>query len=169
MSDPFVYIFGAAAVLGGALTVLQRHPIAAAMSLILSFFAVASLYALLEAHFLWVIQVLVYIGAIMVLIVYTILLMDLTSEDLKGKLHWVQGLGLLLGLSWLLILLRRLEGPEIPPTPSSLPSGFGTLTTVGRELFINYLYPFELIGILLLAGVVAAYVLARKLKERGDV
>jgi NADH-quinone oxidoreductase subunit J len=164
MNDLFIYLFGTLAVLGGVLTILQRHPIASAMSLILSFFAVASLYVLVEAHFLWVIQVLVYIGAIMVLIVYTILLMDLRSEDLRGALHGIQILGLLLGVSWLVLLLQGLKEREIPPEPSSLDSGFGTLSHVGHDLFTVYAYPFELLGILLLAAVIAAYTLARKEK-----
>lgn len=165
MNEFFLYIFGTVAVLGGILTIVQRHPIASAMSLILTFFAVASLYVLASAHFLWVIQVLVYIGAIMVLIVYTILLMDLRSEDLRGKLHWVQGLGLILGITWILALLHRLKERDIPAGIVELPEGFGTLRHVGKELFTTYAYPFELAGILLLAGVVAAYILARKQKE----
>jgi NADH-quinone oxidoreductase subunit J len=165
MNNLFIYLFGTVAVLGGLLTILQRHPIASAMSLILSFFAVASLYVLVEAHFLWVIQVLVYIGAIMVLIVYTILLMDLRSEDLRGSLHGVQVLGLILGVGWLTLLLQGLKEREIPPEASLLPPGFGTLAHFGKELFTTYFYPFELVGIFLLAIIVGAYTLARKPKE----
>jgi uncharacterized MnhB-related membrane protein len=85
----FLYLFAILALVGAIGTVTSRHPISAAMSLVASFLSVASLYALLDAHLIAAVQVIVYVGAIMVLIIYTILLMDLRDEDVRERLGWL--------------------------------------------------------------------------------
>lgn len=159
MTAFFFYAFGALAILGGLGTILNRHPIASALSLVLSFFAVASIYAMLDAHLLAALQVIVYIGAIMVFIIYTILLMDIRESDLRGRLGVNRGIAVGLGLVWAIYFFRGIGGTplqEAGPTPE----GFGTVKGIARVLFTDYVYAFELVGFLLLAALVGALVLA---------
>lgn len=161
----FLYLFALIALAGAVGTVASRHPIAAAMSLVVSFLSVASLYALLEAHLIAAVQVIVYVGAIMVLIIYTILLMDLRDEDVRERLGWIGAAGLVTGALWLGVLWLRLGAAPIIEPVAVLPEGFGTVRGVALELFTKHAYTFEIISLLLLAAIVGALTLASR---RGD-
>lgn len=158
----FLYLFALLALGGAVGTVSSRHPITAAMSLVVTFLSVASLYALLEAHLIAAIQVIVYVGAIMVLIIYTILLMDLRDEDVRQKLGWLGGAGLVTGALWLGALWLRVDTAALPHPAEVLPEGFGTVRGVARELFTRHAYTFELVSLLLLAAIVGSLALAMR-------
>lgn len=156
----FIYLFGAVAI-GGALgMLLQRNPIQASLSLSVTFIAVAGIFAALDAHFLAIIQLIVYAGLIQVLIIYTIMLMDLSEEDLQRKITIARVLGGIAGAILLIQLVSAgIQGFSPPETVS--PEGFGTTAAVARTLYGKYLLPFEIVSILLLAGIVAAVLLAK--------
>jgi NADH-quinone oxidoreductase subunit J len=165
----FLYLFAILALVGAIGTVTSRHPISAAMSLVASFLSVASLYALLDAHLIAAVQVIVYVGAIMVLIIYTILLMDLRDEDVRERLGWLGAAGVVTGALWLGVVWLRLGAAPILEPVTTLPEGFGTVRGVAMELFTKHAYTFEVVSLLLLAAIVGALTLAmRQGNEEGD-
>lgn len=162
MEAYFFYILGGAAVAASLLMVTRRNPIASALWLVAAFFAFAGLFILLNAHFIGVIQVLLYAGAIMVLFIFVIMLLNLGPEELKARLlRFPVLLGgaaalyllVLLGLG---ILKRGVTAAE------TLPEDFGYVAPVGKLLFTKYLVPFELTSILLLAAIVGSVVMGKR-------
>lgn len=157
----FFYLFSVLAVLSAFGIVAFRNTLSSAFSLIVTLFAVACLFALLGAHFLAAMQVLVYAGAIMVLFVFIIMLLDLGKGTLlKIKLTFPAVVGVLFGSYLGVLLVLRLGYLSLPFPP--LPGHFGTVREVGRLLFTDYLISFEVTSILLLVAIVGAVVLAKK-------
>jgi NADH-quinone oxidoreductase subunit J len=168
------YVFAAIAVFSAMATITRRNPVVAAVWLVGTFCAVAVCYVLLSATFLAVIQVLVYAGAVMVLFVFVIMVLDV---DESGRAEHRRpsrvakfgyyGATVFTGafLNWVFMgtLARQFitPGAALPPG-----SDFGTAETMGRMLFREYLFAFESISLLLLAAVVGAVVVARNRRER---
>ena len=163
------WVFAGIALLSAALCISRRSPLASALWLVVTLFALSAVYVALDAQFIGVLQVLVYAGAIMVLFLFVIMLLNLGRggpSDLKGP----AGLAIaaLLGGA-LFVQLRALPGAG-PPALIRLPEGTmaalqeqqGMVQTVARPLFSDYLIPFEITSILLLAAVVGAVVLAKR-------
>lgn len=180
-SDPQAFIFGFFAVVSiiSALTViLHRNPVTSAVFLVLCFFSLAGIYALMNAIFIATMQVLVYAGAIMVLVVFVLMLLSL-REETKGTI-WRHPLKkaiiVLVLLVYSGILLYSLNyGASIPENGNVNTTNYqytlnevakvsvsGNTATVGASTFIDYLLPFEMISILLLAAVIGAVILAKK-------
>jgi NADH-quinone oxidoreductase subunit J len=150
---------------GGALvTITRRNLIGAVMSLVATFFALAGIYALLSAHFLAAIQVLVYAGAIMVLFVFVIMVLNREEEDpwsLRSPFAKALGAG---ALAYLLVRLGEvmLGGQPAPMVRGGVPpADFGTVAGLGEYFFTRFLFPFEAVSILLVIAVIGAVVLAR--------
>lgn len=158
-------------VLGGAVFVITRkNLIAAVMGMVGTFFAVAVVYLMLYASFLAVIQVLVYAGAIMVLFVFVIMILNRPIED-TGWRENLFGKGL--AAVAVLYLVYRLGGvmwSHVPAKAASLESlkavEFGSTATVGKALFNDYLFPFEAVSIVLLVSIVGAIAVARPNAKR---
>src|SRR5437660_10588889 len=149
---------------GSALAcITRRSPVASALWLVVTLFALAALFVLLDAQFIAVLQVLVYAGAIMVLFLFVIMLLNLGRAgptDLKGPLGL--GVGVLLaGLLLVQLLVLRQAGPAAGG-PARATAEQGMIPTVARPLFTTYLVPFEITSILLLAAIVGAVVLAKR-------
>jgi NADH-quinone oxidoreductase subunit J len=166
--DPILFlIFAAIAVISAISLVVQTHPIACALSLVGVMGALAVLYLLLGAEFIAAAQMIVYAGAIMVLFVFVIMLLNAGSEQRGSKsriVKWV-GIPILAAFVGLLAFLiqSRLPGTTLGNTPVT----FGAFTTatgleIGRSLFTQYLLPFEVTSILILVAILGAVVLARK-------
>src|SRR5476649_985871 len=163
------YFFGLVAVAAAIAFVTRRSPVAAAMWLVVTMFSLAALYVMMDAQFIGVMQVLVYAGAIMVVFVFVVMLLNLghPSEisDIRGK--WGRLIAGFLGLALIaevLTLTRspmevRLVVPAIPPTVSG--TG-GIIGGIAGPLFREYLLAFELTSILLLIAIAGAVVLGRK-------
>ncbi|MCS6988798.1 MAG: NADH-quinone oxidoreductase subunit J [Chloroherpetonaceae bacterium] len=146
-------------------TVWAKNPVSSALFLILNFFALGGIYLLLEAQFIAVVQVIVYAGAIMVLFLFTIMLLNLDDERaLTEKFDLQKGFGVLLGGALLVELLyvlgMKIQLPE--KTPAIPPSEIGAAKNIGRELITNFLFPFEIVSVLLLLAIIGAIVLAKK-------
>lgn len=157
----FFYAFAVVAVVSALLVISFRNTLSSAMALVASFFGVACLYALLQAHFLAAMQVLVYAGAVMVLFIFVIMLLNLGREDFwKIRMSFAGVVGILLGAYLTSIFILRLGYLSTPFEPAQ--EGYGTLRDVGRLLFSNYLVPFEITSILLLIAIIGAVVLTRK-------
>ena len=158
----FFYLFAFLTLCTALGVITFRNPVSSALSLIGSFFGIAALYAILSAHLLAVIQILVYAGAIMVLFVFVIMLLNLKEEEIEEKrpsFLYKIGVGLLsLGfLTVLLSLFRELFVFFIPVEKS-----YGTIRQIGSVLFSNYFFPFEFISLLIVVGLIGTILLAKK-------
>jgi NADH-quinone oxidoreductase subunit J len=156
------YCLAVALLATGLLVITRTNPIAAALAMVAAFGSLAMLYVLLKAPLVAVIQVLVYAGGIMVLIVFVIMLLNLRPADLKpmkAKGFWV-----LLALAGALsVALGPVLYVVFPAgTSALLPDGFGGIASVGERIFSEFLFPFEILSLLLLAAIVGALVLAKR-------
>ncbi len=153
-------LFGAIAVCGAIMVVTRKHPMASALYLILTLFAVAALFVLRQAHFLAAVQVIVYAGAVVVLFVFVIMLINVPSVRLPvERATTMRVLGVLAAGFLILesaVLTRRFSMPKGPAAE------VGTVETVGRALFTDYLLAFEITSVLLLAAVIGAIALAKR-------
>ncbi len=158
------YLFSLVAIVAGFSVVLARNPISSALSLVVCFFFLAANYVLLDAHFVAVIQILVYAGAIMVLFIFVIMVLNLRSEaptplfELSRRGLFGMAITGLLGTG----LIVALE--SLPETASAaIPEGYGTVASVGVSIFSGaYLLPFEVVSVLLTVALVGAVVLAKR-------
>ncbi len=157
------YIFAVLAIAGALLMVTRKNPLGAAFSLILSMVALAGVFAMLIAEFVFVLQILVYAGAIMVLVIFTIMLLNLNKEELHetpvSKLQTVVLLLICAAAAWGFIeVLSQI------PVPNALGpgEGFGNVEGVGKLMLGTYLYQFEVISVLLLAAIAGVVLLAKK-------
>jgi NADH-quinone oxidoreductase subunit J len=161
-------VFGllAAAVIGGAIfTMTRRNPVTAVMSLVGTFFALAATYASLSAHFLAIIQILVYAGAIMVLFIFVVMILnreEVAPVALRGL--GLRSFGVAAGI-YLVIIFLRVVRVGTPTDLPVLPETFGTVASIGDILFRDFLYPFEAISLLLLVAVVGGVVVSRSHKK----
>jgi NADH-quinone oxidoreductase subunit J len=160
METVLFILFGAIAVCGAVMVVTRKHPMASALYLILTLFAVAALFVLRQAHFLAAIQVIIYAGAVVVLFVFVIMLINVPEDRLPvERATTMRVLGVLAAGFFILesaVLARRLVMPKGPP------SEVGSVETVGRALFTDYLLAFEITSVLLLAAVIGAIALAKR-------
>lgn len=162
------WVFAGVTVAGGVGMIALKNPVGSLLSLVLSFFGLAAIYVMLGAHFVAAIQVILYAGAIMVLFLFTIMLLNLGHDyrrDLQGVL-WIGVGGVLTGaMGW--ALYRALAGGlgEAADQGLALESAMRELGAVGAiayPLFQEYLVPFELTSILLLTAVIGAVLLAKR-------
>jgi NADH-quinone oxidoreductase subunit J len=162
-------IFGGIAIVSALLCITRRSPVASALWLVVTLFALAAMFVLLDAQFIAALQVLVYAGAIMVLFLFVIMLLNLGRPgptDIKGPL----GLGVAVALAGAMLFLLRPLGQAALPTSIQLPPGSvaalqqqrGIVGAVANPLFDAYLVPFEIASVLLLAAIVGAVVLAKR-------
>ncbi len=161
----FFYLLGAVFVGSALMMVTRRNPVIAALYLILNFFCLAGIYLTLHAQFIAVIQILVYAGAIMVLFVFVIMLLNLSderrlSEAISFKKIVAGGLSVALLLELLYIFVYRKT--DLPTLNAERSIEIGTVESIGRHLFTKFLFPFEVTSILLLAAIVGAVVLAKR-------
>jgi len=160
METVLFILFGAIAVCGAIMVVTRKHPMASALYLILTLFAVAALFVLRQAHFLAAVQVIVYAGAVVVLFVFVIMLINVPEDRLPvERATTVRVLGVLAAGFFILesaVLARRYSMPAGPAAE------VGTVEAVGRALFTDYLLAFEITSVLLLAAVIGAIALAKR-------
>jgi NADH-quinone oxidoreductase subunit J len=163
MDTVLFIVFAVIAVVCAFNLVLQKHPISSALSLIGVMGSLAVLYLLLGAEFIAMAQMIVYGGAVMVLFVFVIMLLNAGAEKTSGKSWFAQiaGLPLLLAFVAVLGFLIRAVLPSMGTVKFVSWVG-GTTQNVGRMLFTQYLLPFEVISILILVAILGAVVLARK-------
>jgi NADH-quinone oxidoreductase subunit J len=160
MEQILFIVFGAIAVGGAIMVVTRRHPMSSALFLILTLFAVAALFVLRQAHFLAAIQVIVYAGAVVVLFIFVIMLINVPENKLPSeRLTGFRFLGIL--VAGLLILETALVARRFV-TPGTPAADSGSVEVVGRALFTDYLLAFEVTSVLLLAAVIGAIALAMK-------
>ena len=164
MTTPVVlfYVFGALAVIFALGMVLNvRNTVASAMSLVVTMIALAGIYLLLGAHFVAVVQIMVYAGAIVVLFLFVVMLLNLRQDSFAPGRQWLAKTGaLLLALVVLFELLRLFSG-TMPPAPPE-PAGFGGYRQVGIALYTDYVLLGEMASLVLLAAIVGGLILAKR-------
>lgn len=160
-------IFGVLTVLAGAGVVFSQKTLNSALCLVLTLFLVAVHYALVGADFLAVLQVMVYAGAIMVLVIFVIMLLGLNEKGEKGRLGLSAFLSSLTAAVFIAILIYATKFPSILPEYISdkAEKFVGTPEVIGSVLFTKFLYPFEVVSLLLLAAIIAAVVLTYEPKR----
>ncbi|MEM7369431.1 MAG: NADH-quinone oxidoreductase subunit J [Bacteroidota bacterium] len=173
------WVFAALGIAGGIGLILNRNPIYSALSLILNFFSIAGLYLALSAEFLAAIQILVYAGAIMVLFLFVIMLLNLQEEKIELSFDAKRGLAFILGLAFIAEMfyvfrslspfsedeVAKLSAQDVALSDINLVAGqftLGQVEPIGEQLMTTYLFPFEMISVILLAALVGAIVVARK-------
>lgn len=165
-------ILGCLTVILSVTLITRRSPVAAAVSLVGAFVCLAAMYGLLEAHFAAVIQIIVYAGAIMVVFVFVIMLLNLPPEELRfGRLTPGEGLIALVGVIAAVALTTKVTDGALQVVSSNLPSGIArppyyadseNLKNVAALLFTDYLWAFEVVSFLILVAIIGAIVIAKK-------
>lgn len=168
------YAFAALIALSSVMVVASRNPVTSAIFLVLDLFLLAGVYAMMDAHFVAIIQVLIYAGAIVVLFMFVIMILNVSPDSRERFNIPASELGVLLltvvGFIVVGILLARGE-PGVasgPMTAEAIAQAGGNTYVVGMVLFTKYLWPFELASILILLAIIASVVIAKKDKpEKG--
>jgi NADH-quinone oxidoreductase subunit J len=164
MSAPavFFYLFGAAAVVSALGMVLNvRNTVAAALCLVITMISLAVTYVVLDAHLVAALQIMVYAGAIVVVFLFVVMLLNLRRDDFprpRQRLVKAAGVVLALGVAGAFVQLV----PAALPTVREVPADFGGYVHVGRALYRDFVLPFEITSLLLLGAIVGAVVLAKR-------
>ena len=157
------YFIGFLAVISALFVVLNRNPVYSAVMLVFCFFSLAALYVLLEAYFVAVLEIIVYAGAIMVLFLFVIMLINVgnelkTSNILNKKKTIPIVLIFLFSINIFLLILWRSDGLHQPISLSTS----GTIAAIGQSLFTKYVLPFEIASLLLLVALIGTVYLAKR-------
>lgn len=148
----------------GAGVVLNRNPVASALSLVVSFLGLAALFMSLDAYFVGIIQVLVYAGAVMVLFLFIIMLLNLQAEE-RRRINWMAAAGgmavALILLIQILFVIGRFQAAR-QPFPSLIRSTTDDVWNIGALLFSNYTLPFQIIGVLVLVATIGVVLLSKR-------
>jgi len=156
------FIAAALAVAGGIGVISFREPIRSVLSLVVVMLALSVLFLLLSAQFVFVVQIIVYAGAVMVLFLFVIALFGPARELARTRLRFQSWLSVLFVLALLGLIWAMLQGIQYrQPEPTDL-AFFGTVQSIAVGLFTTYLYPFELTSILLLVAAIGAIYLSRR-------
>lgn len=160
-----ILLFSLSAVISAIMMVTRRNPVNSAIFLIVNFFCISAIYLLLKAQFIAIIQIIVYAGAIMVLFLFVIMLLNLQDESkLTENITYKRITALLLSflLFSILAITVYFSFIEKYPVINSAAEQMGTIESIGRELYTTFSFPFELVSFVLLAAIVGAIVLAKK-------
>ncbi|MDX9698079.1 MAG: NADH-quinone oxidoreductase subunit J [Rhodocyclaceae bacterium] len=164
------YVFAAILVFAALRVITARNPIHAALFLVLSFVSASGIWMLLEAEFLAITLVLVYVGAVMVLFLFVVMMLDINLDRLREGFwsHLPVGalVGILLVVEMALVLGGRHFGLDAMPEPPAAGAGASNTREIGRLLYTDYVYPFELASLVLLVAMVAAVTLTLR-KRKG--
>jgi len=161
----FFFYFAGIIVLTSILVVALRNPIYSALSLLIMFFHVAGLYVTLHAEFVAAVQIIVYAGAILVLYLFVVMLLNVKRED---RYHEQLPVGALLGVTILtevvLLLLQRSDSGALSTPPATAPpaAAVGNTEAIGEVLYSTYVFPFEVASLILLVAMIGAIVLAKR-------
>jgi len=164
------YFFAAILLLAALRVITARNPVHAALFLVLAFFTAAAIWMLLRAEFLAIVLVLVYVGAVMVLFLFVVMMLDINLDRLRegfwSYLPLGAAVGVLMVIEMVLVLGGKYFGAEQLPSPADPGEGYSNTKELGRLLYTDYVYPFELAAVILLVAIVAA--IALTIRRRKD-
>lgn len=158
------WLFAAVMLVFGALVIVNRNPVASALSLVVCFLGLSALFMSLDAFFIGIIQVLVYAGAVMVLFLFIIMLLDMRAEE-RRRINWIAFAGGALVAFCLLVQIfaiigsTRMAHQNFPPLSAARADD---VRNVGSVLFSNYNLPFQIIAVLILVATIGVIVLSKR-------
>jgi NADH-quinone oxidoreductase subunit J len=160
------YVFAAILVIAGLKVITTRNPVHAALWLVLAFFTAAALWLLLQAEFLAIALVLVYVGAVMVLFLFVVMMLDVNFDALRQHFRSYLPIGAVVGtlvlLEMALVIVGSKIGLQTPAPPA--PTGSNT-KALGQLLYVDYVFPFEIAALVLLVAIVAAIALTHRQRK----
>lgn len=163
------YLFSAILVLSGLRVVTARNPVHAVLYLVLSFFTAGMIWMLLQAEFLAIAIVLIYIGAVMVLFLFVVMMLDINIDKLRQGFWRYLPVGLVVAGIMVAEMAMVLNGPyfqlKAMPAPQVVDPAYSNTQDLARVIFTDYAYPFELASLVLLVGMLAAVVLTLRKRE----
>ncbi len=163
------YLFSAVLIVAGTMVITIRNPVHAALFLILAFFTSAGLWLLLEAEFLALTLVLVYVGAVMVLFMFVVMMLDIKLAPLSEGFTKYLPVGLLIGVvilaELILIVGPARFGLDVISDPTAMGADYSNTKALGNVLYTTYVYPFELAAVILVVAIIAAIVLTLRDKR----
>ena len=163
------YFLSFLAVLSALMVVFSKNPVYSVLYLIITFFTIAGHYVLLNAQFLAVVHVIVYAGAIMVLFLYVIMLLNLNKETEPHKSTILKVAATICAGLLLVVLVGSLKGTEKLVIPQGTATDIGLVENLGKVMFNDFLLPFEITSILLLAAMVGAVMLGKSEKANDTI
>jgi len=160
------YSFGGVLLLSGLLVVTARNPVHGALFLVLSFFTAAAIWLLLRAEFLALALVVVYVGAVMVLFLFVVMMLDINLERVREGFWRNLPLALVVGgvMVWEMVTILAFRYYAVDPKPT--PANYSNTKELGRVLYTDYAYAFEIAAVILLVAIIAA--IALTLRRRKD-
>ncbi|GAB4094251.1 NADH-quinone oxidoreductase subunit J family protein [Flaviaesturariibacter terrae] len=161
ITEILFWILAVASLFCALMVISSKNPIFSVIWLIMTFFTISGHYILLNAQFLAVVNIIVYAGAIMVLFLFVIMLMNLDKHIEVKKGRWLRLIGAVSGGSLLLVLVAALRTTESHPT-QLVTGDIGLIQNLGKVLFSDYVVPFELSSVLFLTAMVGAVVIGKK-------
>ena len=163
MEAALFYVLGGIMVVAALMVVLSRQPITSVLSLLAAMGCLACLFVMLGAYFVAALQILLYAGAVVVLFVFVIMLLNLQPEAVaRMRASTLRGAGIVAAGLLLFQLIRVLTPVAKPPSLASIPAADGTVAAIGALLFSRYLLPFELTSFIIFAAIIAAVTLAKQ-------
>jgi NADH-quinone oxidoreductase subunit J len=160
------YAFAAILVFAGLRVITTRNPVHAALWLVLSFFSAAGVWLLLQAEFLAIALVLVYVGAVMVLFLFVVMMLDVNFDKLrerfKSYIPVAATVGILVLVEMTLVLVGGYLGGERTVAPPASAAGYSNTKTLGLQIYTDYAYPFEIAAMILLVAIIAAIALTHR-------
>jgi NADH-quinone oxidoreductase subunit J len=173
MKQLVFYFFAGILVASGTLVITVKNPVHAALFLVLAFFASAGVWLLLEAEFLAITLVLVYVGAVMVLFLFVVMMLDINLTPLREGFARFLPVGgavaFLMITAMVLAVGPRYFGADRVAEAVQHPAGYSNTRELGRVLYTDYLYPFEIAAVILLVAIVAAIALTLRPKRQTKV
>ena len=162
ISPIFFYLFSGLAIAFALMTVLKKNPVTSAFSLVMVFFCFAGIYAMLGAHLVAALQILVYAGAIMVLFLFTVMLLNLNKQERSPKAGWIKILAIVTGGMLMIVLVGIFRTFDMVVVVNPHETQIGLVKNLGKVLYHDYLIPFELSSVLFLTAMVGAVLLGKK-------
>ena len=166
-TDIVFYVLAAILLFSGIRVITTRNPVHAALFLVLSFFTAAGIWLLLEAEFLAIALILVYVGAVMVLFLFVVMMLDINLDKLREGFWEYLPMAGFIGVLMVVEMTLVLADKNLQPSQAvELPANYSNTAALGKVLYTDYLLPFELAAVVLLVAMIAAIVLT--LRERKD-
>jgi len=157
------WLLSVVALFSALMVITSKNPVYSVLWLIATFFAISGHYILLNAQFLAIVNIIVYAGAIMVLFLFVIMLMNLNKETEPQKNRWLKMAGAVAGGCLLLVMVAALKNTDLKQQQALVNEGsIGLIKNLGKELFSTYVVPFEISSILFLSAMVGAVVIGKK-------
>jgi len=163
------YAFGAILLASALAVITSRNPVHAALFLVLSFFTASAIWLLLRAEFLAITLVLVYVGAVMVLFLFVVMMLDVNFDKMRERFRSYIPVALTVGILVLVEILLVLLGGYLggrTAAPPAAAAGYSNTKTLGLQIYTDYAYPFEIAAMILLVAIIAAIALTHR--QRGE-